>query len=205
MNKEILKYLEQGISIDGNPKDGYTVFTIKTQHFKISSLDELSVERFEKAISDFNRREELENQLLREMKPVQHDLDWRGFIDGKYDNPKQNQAMNQEQIIDEAYKHYLNETRIYHYPDSLILLKEEFINKIKSESDWSESYDLKIEERDLTREERIDLYAKEYTPGMRNKYEPPFDDFIDAKLSVRNIPTKLITITYNNETIESYE
>ena len=76
-------------SIDGNPKDGYTVFTIKTQHFKISSLDELSVERFEKAISDFNKREELENQLLREMNPVQHDLDWRGFIDGKYDNPKQ--------------------------------------------------------------------------------------------------------------------
>ena len=57
MEKEILKYLEQGISIDGNPKDGYTVFTIKTQHFKISSLDELSVERFEKAISDFNRKE----------------------------------------------------------------------------------------------------------------------------------------------------
>lgn len=84
MNKEILKYLEQGISIDGNPKDGYTVFTIKTQHFKISSLDELSVERFEKAISDFNKREELEYQLLREIEPV-HDLDWRGFIDGKYD------------------------------------------------------------------------------------------------------------------------
>jgi hypothetical protein len=88
MNKEILKYLEQGISIDGNPKDGYTVFTIKTQHFKISSLDELSVERFEKAISDFNKREELENQLSREIEPV-HDLDWRGFIDGKYDKPKQ--------------------------------------------------------------------------------------------------------------------
>ena len=88
MTKEILKYLEQGISIDGNPKDGYTVFTIKTQHFKISSLDELSVERFEKAISDFNKREELENQLSREIEPV-HDLDWRGFIDGKYDNPKQ--------------------------------------------------------------------------------------------------------------------
>ena len=79
MEKEILKYLEQGISINGNPKDGYTVFTIWTQHFKISSLDELSVERFEKAISDFNRREELENQLLREMEPVQHDWDWRGL------------------------------------------------------------------------------------------------------------------------------
>ena len=50
---------------------------------------ELSVERFEKAISDFKKREELENELLKQMKPVQHDLDWRGFIDGKYDTPKQ--------------------------------------------------------------------------------------------------------------------
>lgn len=68
MEKEILKYLEQGISIDGNPKDGYTVFTIKAQHFKISSLDELNVEQFEKAISNFKIREELENKLLSEMK-----------------------------------------------------------------------------------------------------------------------------------------
>ena len=81
MEKEILKYLQDGISIDGNPTDGYTVFTIRTQHFKISSLDELSVERFEKAISDFKKREELENELLKQMEPVQHDLDWRAIWD----------------------------------------------------------------------------------------------------------------------------
>ena len=67
INKEILKYLQDGIRIDGNPTDGYTIFTIKTQHFKISSLDELSVERFEKAISDFKKREELENELLKHL------------------------------------------------------------------------------------------------------------------------------------------
>lgn len=50
--KDILKYIENGIKIDGNPKDGYTVFTISTQHFNINSLDELTVETFEKAISD---------------------------------------------------------------------------------------------------------------------------------------------------------
>jgi len=85
--KEILKYLQDGINIDGNPTDGYTIFTIKTQHFKISSLDELSVERFEKAILDFKKREELENELLKHFQPVQHDIDWKGFIDGKYDQP----------------------------------------------------------------------------------------------------------------------
>ena len=126
--------------------------------------------------------------------------------------------MNKEQIIDEAYENYVNKIKLQNnweitlrvmdintIGQQELLTKEEFINKCKTDPEFSEKWGLKIEERDLTREERIDLYAKEYTPGMRNKYEPPFDDFIDAKLSVRNIPTKLITITYNNETIESYE
>ena len=48
--KEILKYIETGISINGNPKDGYTVFTIPTQHFKISSLGDLTPSKFEEII-----------------------------------------------------------------------------------------------------------------------------------------------------------
>ena len=124
--------------------------------------------------------------------------------------------MSKEQIIDEVYENYENAYYKGHafgykklndneFSPDLKISKEEFINKCKTDSEFSEKWGLKIEERDLTREERIDLYAKEYTPGMRNKYEPPFDDFIDAKLSVRNIPTKLITITYKDTIIESYE
>jgi hypothetical protein len=86
-----------------------------------------------------------------------------------------------------------------------ILTRGEFINKCKTDNEFSEKWGLKIEERELSRDERIDLYAKEYTPGIRNKYEKPFDDFIDAKLETRNIPTKLITITRDGKTIESYE
>ena len=133
--------------------------------------------------------------------------------------------MNKErynQIIDEVYENFIDKTKglnlnleinkdiivvegpIYHATPRL-LSQEEFINKCKTDPEFSETWGLNIEERELTREERIDLYAKEYTPGVRNKYEKPFDDFIDAKLKTRNIPTKLITITYNNETIESYE
>ena len=128
-----------------------------------------------------------------------------------------------DMTIDEAYKSYnkeiirqreiqkeeVNRLRSQGKRVRVILIellsKEQFINKIKTDSDFSETWGLKIEERELSREERIDLYAKEYTPGMRNKYEKPFDDFIDAKLKIRNIPTKLITLTYNNEAIESYE
>jgi hypothetical protein len=76
--------------------------------------------------------------------------------------------------------------------------QEEFINKCKTDNEFSERWGLKIEERELSRDERIDLYCKEYTGGVKGKYEPPFDDFIDSKLTTRNIPTKLITITYND-------
>jgi hypothetical protein len=58
--KEILKYIETGISIDGNPKDGYKVFTIPTQHFKISSLEDLTPSKFEEMIK---RQEDYEKQV----------------------------------------------------------------------------------------------------------------------------------------------
>ena len=134
--------------------------------------------------------------------------------------------MNKEQqeLLDDAFKTYQSQTMFR--TDDLVSLKEldgmdmstgerktvyrqyapvEFIDKCKTNPEFSEKWGLKIEERELSRDERIDLYAKEYTPGIRNKYEKPFDDFIDAKLETRNIPTKLITITYNDKTIESYE
>ena len=119
--------------------------------------------------------------------------------------------MNKEQIIDKAYENYEKSYEMGKHLEGTGLLwmvketKGTFIYRSKTDSEFSETWGLKIEERELSREERIDLYAKEYTPGMRNKYEPPFDDFIDAKLSVRNIPTKLITITYKDTIIESYE
>jgi len=117
--------------------------------------------------------------------------------------------MSKEQIIDEAYVNYGQKI----ISEDLWMLvaigwpstQEEFINKCKTDTEFSEKWGLKIEERELSRDERIDLYCEEHTPGIRGKYVPPFDDFIDAKLKTWNIPTKLITITYNDKTIESYE
>jgi len=109
----------------------------------------------------------------------------------------------QQELLDEAYKNYSIVAGMSTQVESL--KKEEFINKCKTDTEFSERWGLKIEERELSRDERIDLYCKEYTGGVKNNYEPPFDNFIDAKLTTRNIPTKLITITYNDKTIESYE
>jgi hypothetical protein len=109
----------------------------------------------------------------------------------------------QEELLDEAYKNYLIVAGMSTQVESL--KKEEFNNKCKTDTEFSERWGLKIEERELSRDERIDLYCKEYTGGVKGKYEPPFDDFIDSKLTTRNIPTKQITITYNDKTIESHE
>jgi hypothetical protein len=109
----------------------------------------------------------------------------------------------QEQIIDEVYEKY---SIIAGMSTQVITLtKEEFIHYIRTDEEFSKTWGFKIEERELSRDERIDLYCKEYTGGTKGKYEPPFDDFIDAKLTTRDIPNKLITITYKENKIESYE
>jgi hypothetical protein len=123
--------------------------------------------------------------------------------------------MNKEQqeLLDEAYENFLMTSKkgvskeilekfIKHTPN---IHKVEFIDKIKTNKEFSERWGLKIEERELSLEERCDEYCKEYTGGVKGKYEPPFDDFIDSKLTTRNIPTKQITIIYNDKIIESYE
>ena len=66
MNNIDNKYIIDGITID-KTKDGYRVFTIPTQHFNISNLDELTNDRIEEAIKFQNEREDLENQLLKLM------------------------------------------------------------------------------------------------------------------------------------------
>ena len=115
------------------------------------------------------------------------------------------------QIIDEVFINYC-QTKIEktstgdiwisyagHYG---IISKEDFINKIKTDSEFSEKWGLKIEERELSLEERKTIYENEYTESM----EVPNNHWLNSKLTTRNIPTKVITITYNNtKTIESYE
>jgi hypothetical protein len=106
--------------------------------------------------------------------------------------------MNKEQqeLLVEAYKNYVNNRPSQFYGP--YYTQEEFINKCKTDTEFSEKWGLKIEERELSHKERYDEYNKIYqdrcTADCYTKED--FDD--------KGIPTKLITITYNNETIESY-
>ena len=105
-------------------------------------------------------------------------------------------SKEEQELLDEAYEDYKNKTEIMmgHGFHGTLLSKEEFIDKCKTNPEFSETWGLKIEERELSDEESIFHYEKELYSPLR---------IIDPKIPV--MPNKLITITYNDKTIESYE
>ena len=118
----------------------------------------------------------------------------------------------QQELLDEAYMSCMSQNG-FKYENGLLvgkmgglnhnvtywLTKEEFINKCKTDTEFSEKWGLKIEERELRYEERIKLYEEK--TNLSTTYILSVKETLDK----HNIPTKLITITYNNETIESYD
>jgi hypothetical protein len=72
-------------------------------------------------------------------------------------------------------------------------------NEVFYRSEWGWGVFVKIEERELSLEERQNLYFK-LNPEFRLVHEN-----MNKQMDNFNIPTKLITLTYNNETIENYE
>jgi hypothetical protein len=123
--------------------------------------------------------------------------------------------MNKEQqkLLNEAYKNY-SKKMMYHPVENWLddengektyrqLSQEEFINKCKTDLEFSEKWGLKIEERELT-------YSERYKIWFTNNFETGMEYCEDVKPDFNNeyyepTPTKLITVTYNNKTIESYE
>jgi hypothetical protein len=104
--------------------------------------------------------------------------------------------MNKEQIILDVYReHCLEQSKYLRHGGTI----QEFINKIKTDTEFSEKWGLKIEERELV------------TVRERKKYDIHFDDLIGEypdhheTLDKRGVPRKIITITYNDTKLESYE
>jgi hypothetical protein len=127
--------------------------------------------------------------------------------------------MNKEQqeLLDEVYANYITKKRIEfdtwreRNSDALVNYREDtkelFLKSIKDNKHWftgernfSKNWGLKIEERELSPKERIELAG--------GKIQEKYPALIEMSLRVcdeRDIPTRLITVTYNNKTIESYE
>jgi hypothetical protein len=129
--------------------------------------------------------------------------------------------MNKEkynQIIDEAYENYSKEYEKDNSIGMCLLVKrldgkstyrkpnkEMFVDLCTSDKTFSEKRGLKIEEQELSFEERYHIwFTNNYETGMERHFDPnnipKFDDPY-----YEPTPTKLITITYNDKTIESYE
>ena len=101
---------------------------------------------------------------------------------------------------DGYYEHFTNPSFAYGYRT---YNQEEFINKCKTDSEFSEMWGLKIEERKLNLEERVEILRKKEDSVWLNT--GLVLSVIEPMLEEYNIPTKLITATYNDKTIESYE
>jgi hypothetical protein len=85
--------------------------------------------------------------------------------------------------------------------DYRILTQEEFINKCITDEEFAKMWGLKIEERELSWEERalwLENNGWELLVGNLDH------DHVREVVETES-PTKLITVTYNNETIEFYE
>lgn len=137
--------------------------------------------------------------------------------------------MNNEkynQIIDKAYEEYffkiktsegpsnendvksrsfITDTQGTGFHSCETFTKKEFINKCKADSEFSKRWGLEIVETELSLEERHWLYCKSFEGTDDNHKGSSNSEQMTEYHNKRNIPTKLITITYNNETIESYE
>ena len=129
--------------------------------------------------------------------------------------------MNNEkynQIIDEVYRNYLiedakvlsNMSKEKMTELGFGLTKEEFINKCKTDNEFSERWGLKIEERELSLNDRILEFAKRNLDPSEFRRGGNYGTVIPKEITLEvlnnhNIPTKLITVSYKNKTIESYE
>jgi hypothetical protein len=117
-------------------------------------------------------------------------------------------SKEQQDLLDKAYENYSKE---YEKGNSfgLCLLvqkpdREMFINKCKTDPEFSEKCGLKIEERELSLAEMIKLAKYENAEELIKTRKENIQQ-ISERLSNDNIPTKLITVKYNDTTIESYK
>jgi hypothetical protein len=128
------------------------------------------------------------------------EMDEYGLLHIFNENQLEHYGKDEPDLLNDAYMSYY-----WIMGDKIKLTKDEFINKCKIDPEFSEKWGLKIEERDLSLEDRCELGYKyvdsfEWDMLMGGGREGDEGNCNDYK-----IPTKLITIKYNDKTIESYE
>jgi hypothetical protein len=127
----------------------------------------------------------------------------------------------QQELLDEAYKNYSKEYEKDNSIGMCLLVKrldgkstyrkpnkEMFVDLCTYDKTFSEKWGLKIEERELSRDERFRIAYKDLELKKELAAESLMLHYPDGHNKVmddKNIPTRLITVTYNDKIIESYE
>jgi len=84
------------------------------------------------------------------------------------------------EVIDIAYENFRVKVKDEYFP--VYKTKEQFIDAVKNYPEFSKKWGLKIVESDLN-----------------------FEEMMLLELKLNRVPTKKITVTYNNETITHFE
>ena len=187
MISEIYKYLSNGITIDGNPTDGYEVFTIPTQWFHIDYLHQLTPQVFEEMIEEQKEKEWFHSRLLEALKPeVQKEIDDNivNILRGGEPNPD----IIPMNTTDRLYENYTvtkvvknddgSESHISpagHYDK---ITKEEFANKLLIDDDFYQKWGEDCCEELTYMERYLYWFGINYETGMEynSEIEPDWDN-----------------------------
>jgi hypothetical protein len=145
MDNAIYEYIKNGITITGNPIDGYRVFTIPTQHFHIDSLHQLTPQVFEEMIEEQKEKEWFHSRLLETLElGVQNEID-------------------QMDTTDRLFNKFMETSE--GDPD-LIWNKDQFVNMLLTDDDFYQKWGENCCE-ELTYEERYKIwFSKNYETGF---------------------------------------
>lgn len=130
-----------------------------------------------------------------------------------------------KRIFDDAYENYASsytETLTKFTPNNILeknpnykphlLSKEGFIVKVRANEEFAKAWGLVFESRNLTNEELHErepklkeIYDKKVEVVRRQAYQEAADLRHEEKKILETLPSRVITLTYKDETIEVYE
>jgi hypothetical protein len=100
-------------------------------------------------------------------------------------------------MMEEAYKNYKLKYNFQINQGIEILCQEEFIHSIKTDDEFAKVWGVIVEVRELSMEERWEI--ANLTPNMSEF------DYCNKLCDEYSVPTKSISLTYNNQTKVIYE
>ena len=170
MDNAIYEYIKNGITIDGNPIDGYKVFTIPTQWFHIDSLHQLTPQVFEEMIEEQKEKEWFHSRLLETLElGVQKEIDEN--IINQLRGGEPNPDIIPIDTTDRLFFTFLDAPDPDADPD-LIWNKWQFIDKLLFDDEFYQKWGKNCCE-EFTDEERYNIwFNNNYETGMERYFDP---------------------------------